>query len=75
MEILSGLENQFASDPEVKESVEKERVGVRNCVEETLRDQSDEEGEERERPRLRFGDYPRPIEHEVERSIFDDIDL
>lgn len=51
MEILSGLENQFASDPEVKESVEKERVGVRNCVEETLRDQSDEEGEERERPR------------------------
>jgi hypothetical protein len=75
VEILSGLEHEFAGDPTVKEPIDRERIQVREWIEETLHDGTEDRGEEDKEPDYDFGDYPHAAKYEAERSIFDDIDL
>ena len=78
VEILSGLEKEFAADANVTTAVAREQVLVKQWVQESLSDIAERGGNRGyDEPDYDSGDYPRSQTHAAgaERSIFDDIDL
>jgi hypothetical protein len=76
-DLLSALEHEFPSDPEVKKAVIEETVSVRFWIDKTLQDMA-ERGDQRDyEPDYDPGDYRKTAEAATTsgRSIFDDIDL
>ena len=76
-DLLSALEREFSSDPDVMAAVKEESVLVKRWIENTLQDLAERGDRPYDEPDYDAGDYSRSEGRmgATERSIFDDIDL
>jgi hypothetical protein len=74
VELLSALETEFTGDDNIKAAIDNELEQARSWIEAARDEYYDQEPPEHPEPDYDVGDYSHTGGHELERSIFEDID-